>query len=117
MEGWYINKAIKFPAFLSAGAVLVQGAVLEAAHDEGDHHVALLLRHLGGHGQQHQHVVALRHAHGVQVRQHVGTSDLALQKQKMLRQVFKCFRSESAYDFSQTQSQKCAKFISRERDF
>ena len=80
MEGWYINKAIKFPSFLSAGdgGAGLQGAVLEAAHDEGDHHVALLLRHLGGHGQQHQHVVALRHAHGVQVRQHVGAGDPAL---------------------------------------
>jgi hypothetical protein len=52
---------------------------LESSHNERDDDIPLLLRHLGRDGQQHQHVVALRHAHGVQVRQHVGTRDLPLQ--------------------------------------
>lgn len=55
----------------------LDGAVLEASHHQGDDDVALLLRHLGRDGQQHQHVVALRHAHGVKVAQHVGAGDLA----------------------------------------
>ncbi len=44
---------------------------------EWDNDVSLFLRHLGGHGQEHQHVVALGHAHGVQVAQHVRARDLA----------------------------------------
>ena len=55
---------------------------LEAAHDEGNDNVALLFRHLGADGQQHQHVVALGHAHGVQVAQHVGTRYLALDEEE-----------------------------------
>ena len=51
---------------------------LESTHDEGNDDIPLLLRHLGGDGQQHQHVVALGHSHGVQVGQYVGTRDLAL---------------------------------------
>ena len=44
---------------------------------QGYDDIPLLLGHLGGDGQQHQHVVALGHAHRVQVAQHVGASDLA----------------------------------------
>ena len=51
---------------------------LESTHDEGNDDIPLLLRHLGGDGQQHQHVVALGHSHGVQVGQYVGTRDLTL---------------------------------------
>ena len=51
---------------------------LKSAHDEGNDDVPLLLRHLGGDCQQHEHVVALGHAHRVQVGQHVGTRNLAL---------------------------------------
>ena len=73
---------MKFPPFLSAGdgGARLQGAVLKAAHDEGDDHVALLLGHLGGHGQQHEHVVALGHAHGVQVAEDVSASDFSYMK-------------------------------------
>jgi hypothetical protein len=44
---------------------------------QGYDNVSLLLSHLGGDCQEHQHVVALGHAHGVQVAQHVGASNLA----------------------------------------
>ena len=56
----------------------LQGAVLEASHHEGDHYVPLLLCHLGGHGQQHQHVVGLSDSHGVKIGEDIGACDLAL---------------------------------------
>ena len=51
---------------------------LEPSHDQWHHHVPLLLSHLGGDSQQHQHVIALCHTHSIQVRQHVSTGNLAL---------------------------------------
>ena len=56
----------------------LQGAVFEAPHDQRHHHISLLLSHLGGDCQQHQHVVALSHPHGVEVGEDIGTGDLAL---------------------------------------
>ena len=49
------------------------GRVLEPLHDQGDHHVPLLLRELLADRQQHEHVVAVYHSHSVQVAQHVRT--------------------------------------------
>ena len=54
----------------------LEGAILEASHHEGYNHIALLLSHLGGDGQQHQHVVALSHAHSVQIAEDVSASNL-----------------------------------------
>ena len=59
------------------GAAGLQGAVLEAAHHEGHNHIPLSLGHLGGDAQQHQHVVALGDAHGVQIAQDVRGGNLA----------------------------------------
>ena len=59
------------------GGAGLEGAVLEAAHHEGHGDVALLLGHLGGDGEQHEHVVALGDAHGVEVAEDVGAGDLA----------------------------------------
>ena len=50
---------------------------LESSHHEWHNDIPLLLSHLGRDGQQHQHVVALGHSHGVQVGKDVGASDLA----------------------------------------
>ncbi len=38
----------------------------------------LLGLHVQGDGQQHEHIVAVRHAHGIQVRKDVGCGDAAL---------------------------------------
>ena len=51
---------------------------LEPPHHHGDHDVALLLRHFVAHPQEHHHVVCVRHPHGIQVTQHIGTGDLTL---------------------------------------
>ena len=56
----------------------LQGAVLEPPHDQRHYHVALLLGHLGGDCQQHQHVITLRNPHCVEVGEDICTGYLAL---------------------------------------
>ena len=46
---------------------------LEASHNEGDDDIPLLVGELPTNGEQHEHVVAGHHAHGVQVTQHIRT--------------------------------------------
>jgi len=60
------------------GRIGFQSAVLETAHHEGNDDIPLLLGHLGGHGEQHQHVVALGHSHGVQVAENIGAGNFTL---------------------------------------
>ena len=52
-------------------------AVVEAEHHARHDQVALLLAQLVAHAQQHEHVVALGHAHGIEVAEHVGARDPA----------------------------------------
>ena len=63
------------------GAAHLQGAVLEASHHQRGHKVAVLLGHLGGHRQKHQHVVALSPTHRVQFHQHIQTRNFYLDAQ------------------------------------
>ena len=58
------------------GASLV-AEVVEPFHDHGGDGGALMRRHAGRHAQEHEHIVAVGHAHRVQVGQHVGAGDLA----------------------------------------
>jgi hypothetical protein len=73
------NRAPRVHDGLAAGdcGAGLEGAVFEAPHHERDDHVSLFFRHLCGDGQEHQHVLALCDAHGVQVTEHVGAGDLA----------------------------------------
>ena len=74
MEELYYPLKSKRDQLITAVPFHALGVLL--AH-QGYDDIPLLLGHLGGDGQQHQHVVALGHAHRVQVAQHVGASDLA----------------------------------------
>ena len=59
----------------SNGRVGFQGTILEASHHQGNNDVTFLLGHLGGNGQQHEHVVALGDAHGIEIAQDVSAGD------------------------------------------
>ena len=74
LEELYYPLKSKIDQLITAVPFHALGVLL--AH-QGYDDIPLLLGHLGGDGQQHQHVVALGHAHRVQVAQHVGASDLA----------------------------------------
>uniref|UniRef100_A0AAG5DA75 Uncharacterized protein n=1 Tax=Anopheles atroparvus TaxID=41427 RepID=A0AAG5DA75_ANOAO len=50
---------------------------LEATHNQRNDNVPFLLHHLRADGQQHEHIVALGHSHGVEIAQHVSTCNLA----------------------------------------
>eukprot|EP00906_Rhabdomonas_costata_P032522 RCo045812 len=61
-----------------APRVSQRAGIRKALHHELRAHLAVLLGHLPGHPQEHQHVVTVRHPHGVQVGQHIGTRDPTL---------------------------------------
>merc|ERR1740119_25751 len=46
---------------------------LEPLHNQGNHHVSLLVGELLADGQQHQHIVTIDHTHCVEVTEYVGT--------------------------------------------
>lgn len=50
---------------------------LESSHDQWNNNITLLLGHLCADSEQHEHVVALDDAHGVQITQDIGTCDLS----------------------------------------
>ena len=58
-------------------------AILESAHNQRNDNIALLLCHLGGDGEQHQHIVALGDTHGVEVREYISTRNFPLNEENI----------------------------------
>ena len=56
-----------------------RGAVIEPSHHFTSHDLSILLLHLEGDAENHEHMIHSRDAHGIDVREHVAARDSPLQ--------------------------------------
>ena len=78
VEAFYCKPVLPARPQLRSSTVNLSGTHPEASDHKWHDDITLLVREFLGYGEQHQHVVAVRHAQCVQVAYHVGACDLAL---------------------------------------